>query len=51
KNSSSADSADNVLETYAVNAATETANGTWRLKVQDLYRGDTGYIDFWKLTF
>ena len=35
KNSSSSDSADNVQTTYTVNASSEVANGTWKLKVQD----------------
>ncbi|MEU6659683.1 M4 family metallopeptidase [Streptomyces sp. NPDC046821] len=51
KNSSGSDSADNVNTTYTVNASTEVANGTWKLKVQDVYAGDTGYINSWKLTF
>ncbi|WP_372440406.1 proprotein convertase P-domain-containing protein [Actinokineospora baliensis] len=51
KNSSTSDSADNVVATYTVNASTEVANGTWKLKVQDTYRQDTGYINSWKLTF
>ncbi|WP_073221921.1 MULTISPECIES: M28 family metallopeptidase [unclassified Streptomyces] len=51
KNSSSGDSADNVITTYAVNASSEVANGTWKLRVQDVARYDTGYIDSWKLTF
>ncbi|MBA2949829.1 S8 family peptidase [Streptomyces himalayensis] len=51
KNSSSSDSADNVNATYTVNASSEVANGTWRLKVQDVYSADTGYINSWKLTF
>jgi len=51
KNSSSSDSADNVIASYTVNASTEVANGTWRLKVQDVARYDTGYIDNFKLTF
>ncbi|GLW92920.1 M14 family metallopeptidase [Actinokineospora globicatena] len=51
KNSSTSDSADNVIATYTVNASTEVANGTWKLKVQDTYRADTGYINSWKLTF
>ncbi|WP_409467316.1 M28 family peptidase [Streptomyces sp. HC307] len=51
KNSSSSDSADNVITTYTVDASTETANGTWRLRVQDVASQDTGYIDSWKLTF
>ncbi|MGW0665579.1 M4 family metallopeptidase [Streptomyces sp. NPDC002746] len=51
KNSSSSDSADNVKTTYTVNASSEAANGTWKLKVQDVYSGDTGKINSFKLTF
>ncbi|MBC7269569.1 MAG: M4 family metallopeptidase [Streptomyces sp.] len=51
KNFSSSDSADNVQETYTVDASSETANGTWQLRVQDQARYDTGYINSWKLTF
>ncbi|WP_228770323.1 proprotein convertase P-domain-containing protein [Actinokineospora alba] len=51
KNSSSNDSADNVITTYTVNASTEIANGTWKLKVQDIAAQDTGYIDSFKLVF
>jgi len=51
KNASSSDSADNVIGTYTVNASSETANGTWKLRVYDQYSGDTGYIDSWSLTF
>ncbi|MEV0488791.1 M4 family metallopeptidase [Streptomyces atratus] len=51
KNSSISDSADNVQTTYTVNASSEVANGTWKLKVQDVYAGDTGTINSFKLTF
>ncbi|AJE82206.1 neutral zinc metalloprotease [Streptomyces albus] len=51
KNSSSSDSADNVKETYSVNASSEEANGTWKLKVQDVARQDTGKINSVKVTF
>ncbi|MGV9253875.1 M4 family metallopeptidase [Streptomyces sp. NPDC003697] len=51
KNSSGSDSADDVHATYTVNASAETANGTWKLRVQDVATYDTGYIDGWKLTF
>ncbi|WTF04594.1 M4 family metallopeptidase [Streptomyces sp. NBC_01613] len=51
KNFSSSDSADNVNETYTVNASSEVANGAWKLKVQDQAAQDTGYINSWKLTF
>ncbi|MFI1418772.1 M4 family metallopeptidase [Streptomyces sp. NPDC020731] len=44
-------SADNINETYTVNASSETANGAWKLRVQDVARYDTGYISGWKLTF
>ncbi|MDX8031932.1 S8 family serine peptidase [Lentzea sp. BCCO 10_0856] len=48
---SSGDSADNIVTTYTVNASSEVANGVWNLKVQDVARVDTGYINSWKLTF
>ncbi|MFC7615955.1 proprotein convertase P-domain-containing protein [Actinokineospora soli] len=51
KNSSSSDSADNVITTYTVNASSEVANGTWKLQVRDVYSADTGYIDAWSLQF
>ncbi|MEV7777200.1 M28 family metallopeptidase [Kitasatospora sp. NPDC088351] len=51
KNSSGSDSAPNVQTTYTVNASAVPANGTWKLKVQDVGPQDTGYIDSWKLTF
>ncbi|MFE6288156.1 S8 family serine peptidase [Streptomyces sp. NPDC057877] len=51
KSASTSDSADNVVATYTVNASTETANGTWKLRVQDLYAQDTGRVNSWKLTF
>ncbi len=39
----------NVDTTYKVNLSAKAANGTWRLKVQDLYAGDSGTIDTWTL--
>jgi zinc metalloprotease ZmpA len=48
---SSSDSADNVQATYTVNASSEVANGTWKLRVQDKAAYDTGYINSVKLTF
>ncbi|MFF4963295.1 M4 family metallopeptidase [Streptomyces sp. NPDC001222] len=51
KNFSSSDSADNVTDTYTVNASSETANGTWKLKVQDQAAQDVGKINSWKITF
>ncbi|MCP2260216.1 Serine protease, subtilisin family [Streptoalloteichus tenebrarius] len=49
KRSDSWDSADDVNETYTVDASTENRNGTWRLQVKDSYAQDTGYLDSWSL--
>ncbi|MFH9584737.1 S8 family peptidase [Streptomyces luteogriseus] len=49
--SAASDSADNVNTTYTVNASGETANGTWKLRVQDTAAQDTGTLNGWKLTF
>ncbi|HET8642166.1 MAG TPA: proprotein convertase P-domain-containing protein [Pseudonocardiaceae bacterium] len=51
KNSSASDSADNIITTYTVNASAEVANGTWRLRVRDVYSADVGFIDKFSLTF
>ncbi|WP_327343014.1 S8 family peptidase [Streptomyces europaeiscabiei] len=48
---SSSDSADNLVTTYSVNASSEVANGTWKLRVQDVADADTGRLNNWKLTF
>ncbi|WP_412544082.1 S8 family serine peptidase [Longispora sp. K20-0274] len=45
------DSTANVNKTYTVNASSEVANGTWKLRVQDVASQDTGTIDAWNLTF
>ncbi|BCB85885.1 hypothetical protein Psuf_031980 [Phytohabitans suffuscus] len=50
KNSSILDGADNVNATYTVNLSSEAGAGTWTLRVQDVYSGDTGYINTWTLT-
>jgi subtilisin-like proprotein convertase family protein/subtilisin family serine protease len=42
-------SADNINATYTVNLASEAANGTWKLRVQDAAGADTGYINSWTL--
>ncbi|MFE0700670.1 S8 family serine peptidase [Streptomyces sp. NPDC058872] len=44
-------SADDIVQTYTVNASSEVANGTWKLRVNDNARQDTGRIDAWNLTF
>ncbi|MFD7940328.1 S8 family serine peptidase [Streptomyces sp. NPDC059755] len=51
KAASSSDSADNVSTTYSVNASAETADGTWKLRVQDTAAQDTGKLNSWQLTF
>jgi serine protease len=43
--------ADNIIGSYTVNASSEAASGTWRLRVYDAAAGDTGYIDSWSLQF
>ncbi|WP_370409372.1 S8 family serine peptidase [Streptomyces fradiae] len=48
---SNSDSTDNVAKTYTVDASAEPANGTWKLRVQDVASQDTGRIDAWNLTF
>ncbi|MGW6564537.1 M28 family metallopeptidase [Streptomyces sp. NPDC054975] len=44
-------SADNLVQTYTVNASSEVANGAWKLRAQDKASVDTGYISGFKLTF
>jgi subtilisin family serine protease len=42
-------STDNLNQTYTLNLTTETANGTWNLRVRDAASIDTGRIDTWTL--
>jgi len=44
------DGADNVNQTFTVNLSAKAANGTWTLRVQDMFRVDVGHIDSWTLT-
>ncbi|MCY0927742.1 S8 family serine peptidase [Streptomyces sp. H27-H1] len=44
-------SADNIIQTFTVNASAEVANGVWKLRVADLASIDTGKIDSWALQF
>ncbi|MFF3515478.1 S8 family serine peptidase [Streptomyces sp. NPDC002573] len=44
-------STHDINTTYTVNAASRTANGTWRLRVGDFGMFDTGKIDSWALQF
>ncbi|MPY78381.1 MAG: S8 family peptidase, partial [Actinophytocola sp.] len=49
KNSSYLDSADNVRGSVSRDLSSHNADGTWKLRVRDVYSGDTGYIDSWTL--
>jgi subtilisin family serine protease len=49
KNSNSVDGADNVDETFTVDASSETNDGVWILRVQDRAEGDVGNFDSWSL--
>jgi Zn-dependent metalloprotease/Zn-dependent M28 family amino/carboxypeptidase len=51
KKSSRFDSADDVKVGQTVDASAEQAAGTWKLRVRDLYSGDTGTLNSWALTF
>ncbi|MGW1410570.1 S8 family peptidase [Streptomyces sp. NPDC002403] len=44
-------SADDVITTYTVNASSEVANGTWKLRVGDNASADTGKLNSWGLQF
>jgi aminopeptidase S len=44
-------SADSLATTYTVNASSEVANGTWRLRVRDAAAQDTGTINAWSMQF
>ncbi|MBB5936446.1 S8 family peptidase [Streptomyces zagrosensis] len=51
KDYNSNDGADNVQATYKVDASSQVANGTWKLRVTDNWTNDTGYINAWSLQF
>lgn len=44
------DSGDNYDYNGTINLSSETADGTWQLRVQDIYAGNTGYVDTFTLT-
>lgn len=44
-------SADDIVQTFTVNASSEVANGVWKLQVRDAAAADVGSINSWKLTF
>jgi secreted trypsin-like serine protease len=43
-------SADNVIQAFPKNLSSETANGTWNLRVRDAAAQDVGYINGWSIT-
>ncbi|MFI6335456.1 M4 family metallopeptidase [Streptomyces sp. NPDC050535] len=43
-------SADNVDQTFTVDASAQPVNGTWILRVRDVAAIDVGYIERWQLT-
>ncbi|MFG2944258.1 M4 family metallopeptidase [Streptomyces adustus] len=43
-------SADNVEQTFTVDASAQPVEGTWKLRVRDLAAIDVGYIKQWQLT-
>ena len=42
-------SANDIDEVYTVDASSESANGTWKLRVTDAYWYDSGKLDLWSL--
>ena len=50
KSATSGDNVANLDKTFTVNLSTEARNGVWKLRVQDVFAGDTGTIDTWTLT-
>jgi carboxypeptidase T len=44
-------SADNIVRSFTVNAATVVANGIWKLRVNDNGAGDVGTLNSWSLVF
>ncbi|MCZ7433451.1 M14 family zinc carboxypeptidase [Streptomyces sp. WMMC1477] len=50
KSASGSDSADDIHQTYTVDLSGEARDGTWKLRLQDTARYDTGYLDTWTLS-
>jgi len=44
-------SANDIHDTYSINATGTSSAGIWKLKVYDAANGDVGYIDAWSITF
>ncbi|WP_203985443.1 proprotein convertase P-domain-containing protein, partial [Virgisporangium aurantiacum] len=50
KTATSGDDVANLNAVYTVNLSGEVRAGTWKLRVQDAFAGDTGTLDTWNLT-
>jgi subtilisin family serine protease len=50
KAATSGDDVANFNAVYTVNLSGEVRAGTWKLRVQDQFAGDTGILDTWNLT-
>ena len=50
KNANGRDGRADVNSIFTLNAGAETANGVWKLAVQDVFRRDTGTLTTWTLT-
>jgi len=44
-------SANNIVQTYTVDAGSKDSAGTWKLRAADRAGADTGYINSWTLSF
>ena len=42
--------ADDIIETYAVDLSAESMNGKWILRVDDNAAGNSGVIDSWSIS-
>jgi subtilisin family serine protease len=50
RSASTTDHTTNLDGTYSVNLSSENRNGSWRLRVRDTVKGNTGYLTSWTLT-
>ncbi|WP_203929830.1 proprotein convertase P-domain-containing protein, partial [Virgisporangium ochraceum] len=50
KTATSGDDVANLNAAYTVDLSGEVRAGTWKLRVQDQFAGDTGTLDTWNLT-
>ncbi|MFJ6675796.1 S8 family serine peptidase [Actinosynnema sp. NPDC091369] len=44
-------SSDGIHETFKVDTSKEKKNGSWKLRVKDVYTYDTGKVDAWSIAF